>query len=151
MTRDPLAAFADIEAPGEDDPYPNDPQPAHYPGSKKKRRAVSRRTDPWESFPYMDLTVRGEPRRFYGVGVLAQLLGRKPPAVRKWERLGYIPESRYRSPGRGQHGQRRLYTREQIEGLVELAKEEGLIGDSIRNVSATNFPARAAALFKELT
>lgn len=150
MSRDPLATFADIAAPTSDDPYPDDTGSEFYPGSKRKRRAVVGKVDPWAELPHMDLTVRGEPRRFYGVGVLAQMLGRKPPAVRKWERLGYIPESRYRSPGRGQHGQRRLYTREQIEGLVALAKEEGLIGDSIRNVSATNFPARAAALFKEL-
>lgn len=149
MTRDPLAAFADIAPPAS---APAHEAPAdYYPGSKKKRKAVTgAASGPWEDIPYVELTVKGKPRRFYSVGVLADALDRKPPAIRKWERLGYIPESRFRSPGRGKHGQRRLYTREQIEGLVELAKEEGLVGEANRNISATDFPARAAKLFKEL-
>ena len=149
MNRDPLAAFADIAPPGTAGVH--DAPADHYPGSKKKRRAVTGETgDPWDRKPYVELTVKGVPRRLYSLGVLAEALNRKPPAIRKWERLGYIPESRYRFPGRGQHGQRRLYTREQIEGLVKIATEEGVLGESNRNVSATDFPARAATLFKEM-
>lgn len=145
MPSDALASFADLTPPGD-----AAEQPDTYPGSKQKRRAVAGPKDTWAKLPHVELTLRGVLTRFYTVGVLADALERKPPAVRKWERLGYIPETPYRSPGRTKNGQRRLYTRAQIEGLVELAREEGLVGESNRNVSATAFPARAAALFKEL-
>lgn len=98
----------------------------------------------------IELTVRGRLVHFYTVGTLAAALDRKPPAIRKWERLGYIPYSTWRTPGRTEHGQKRLYTREEIEGIVKIAREEGLIGDANRNVSATNFPERVRKLFKEL-
>lgn len=143
--RDPLAGFAGITAPGSTSE--ND----FYPGSKKKRRAVTGApVDVWDTFPHVDLTIKGVLTRLYPVGVLADALERKPPAMRKWERLGYLPKARWSTPGRNQHGQKRLYTREQIEGLVEIARDEGLLGENIRNVSATGFPARAAILFKGL-
>jgi hypothetical protein len=105
--------------------------------------------DPWEDIPYVELTLRGVPTRFYGVRVLAEKLGRLPAAIRKWERHGYLPETPYRSPGLTTHGQRRMYTRAQIEGLVDIARDEGLLR-ARRHVGTTNFPARAAKLFEEL-
>lgn len=151
MSRDPLAAFADIKAPVDDEPTA-DVQDEYYPGSKKKRRAVTGKVDPWGKVPSVTLAYKGAPRTFYSIGVLAEFLNRLPPTVRKWERLGYIPESRYRSVGRGKHGKKRLYTREQIEGLVAIAKEEGLLDDvnTNRNVSSTHFPEKAKRLFEEL-
>lgn len=150
MSADPLAAFADLTPPGTaastTPPEPSDT----YPGSKQRRRAVAGPRDTWAAQPHVDLVLRGESVRFYPVGVLADKLERKPPAIRKWERAGYLPDSGFRTPGRTVHGQRRLYTRAQIEGLVDIAREEGLLGESIRNVSATEFPVRAEKLFKEL-
>lgn len=153
MSRDALAAFADLTPPGTAAPDPEthtDGQSVTYPGSKKKRRAVAVPIDTWADYPFTELLLRGDMVRFYAVGVLSEKLERLPPTIRKWERLGYIPPSDYRSPGRTKAGQRRLYTRAQIEGLVDIAREEGLLGESIRNVSATQFPQRAADLFKEL-
>jgi hypothetical protein len=150
VTRDPLAGFADITAPRTDAPAEGDDQAEFYPGSKRKRRAVAGPHDGWAGVPKMVLTVKGKDVTFYTVGVLAEKLERKPPAIRKWERLGYIPFPRFRTPGRTTNGQKRLYTREQIEGMVRIAREEGLIGDYNRNVSATAFPERVRKLFKEL-
>ena len=147
--KDPLAAFTDLATGGAAEPQSE--QQDTYPGSKQRRRAVTGPRDTWADQPHVDLVLKGESVRFYPVGVLAAKLERLPPAIRKWERLGYIPESGYRTPGRTINGQRRLHTRAQIEGLVDLALEEGLLGESIRNVSATAFPARATALFKELS
>lgn len=122
-----------------------------YPGSKKVRKAVAAApVDPWEEYPYVELNVRGVSTRLYMVGTLAELLERKPPTIRKWERLGYIPQSPYVSPARTHHGQKRLYTREAIEGIVKIAKEEGITGESNRNVSGTRFPERVSQLFEEL-
>lgn len=145
MSRDPLAGFADLAV-----PKPPAADPDLYPGSKQKRRAVAGPRDPWADVPHVVLTVKGVDTTFYTLGVLAEMLDRKPPAIRKWERLGYIPQTRWRSPGRTHNGQKRLYTRPQIEGIVKIAAEEGLIGDENRNVSATAFPDRVRKLFKEL-
>lgn len=139
---DILASFSDVQAP--------DNQPATYPGSKKVRKAVAATPDVWADYPSIDLTVGGVLTRFYTVGTLADLLERKPPTIRKWEKLGYIPAPKYVTPGRNYHGRKRLYTREAIEGIVEIAREEGITGESNRNVSATNFTARVTTLFKEL-
>lgn len=150
-----MARFAELatEAPEPEPTEQHDPE--LYPGSKQKRRAVAGPRDPWDDIkPFTSgkklPTVKGVPTKLYSIAVLAEMLDRKPPAIRKWERLGYIPETRWRSPGRTQNGQRRLYSREQIEGIVKIAQEEGLIGESNRNVSATAFPERVRKLFKEL-
>lgn len=145
-TADPLAAFADLTPPGE----ARDEQDVHYPGSKQVRRAVAGPRDPWADTPHFVLTLKGVDTRFYPISVLAEKLERQAPTVRKWERLGYIPPTPYRTPSRDKRGQRRLYTRAQIEGLVAIAREEGITGESNRNVSNTGFPERAAVLFKEL-
>lgn len=150
MTRDPLADFTGIRAPGT-----TTTASEHYPGSKKKRRAVTGEPQDWWSQwrPNMeryDLRVKGQDVTFYTIAVLAAALGRKSPALRKWERLGYLPQPRFHTPGRTVHGQRRLYTRELIEGIVRIATEEGLVGDANRNVSATRFEERVRKLFKEL-
>ncbi len=145
MSRDPLADFAGITAPGE---QPVDP--TLYPGSKQKRKAVTNPAPRGIWADYIDLKVRGKTVRFYTIGTLAAALERKPPTIRKWERLGYIPLAEWHTPGRTLHGQKRLYTRPEIEGMVRIADEEGLLGAFNRNVSATNFPARVRKLFKEL-
>lgn len=148
MTRDPLASFAEIDSPGTAPKKKTDDD--FYPGSKRKRRAVAGPVDPWDDVPYIELKHRGVPTRFYTIGVLADALERKPPAIRKWERLGYLPKPRITTPGRTYHGQQRLYTRELIEGIVKIAGEEGLTGAANRNVSATRFEERVRELFKEL-
>lgn len=151
MSRDPLDSFRELLNPttASTDEAP-DSESDYYPGSKRKRRAVSGSKDPWDHVPHVDLLVRGSPHRFYTVGVLAAALDRKPPSMRKWERLGYLPDSGFRSPSKSVKGQRRLYTKEQIEGVVRIATEEGLMGETNPNIAGTAFPARCAKLFKEL-
>lgn len=139
---DPLGLFADIEAPAVSETYP---------GSKQKRRAVVGPRDTWDTLPGAEFTLRGKRVKFYGISVLAGKLERGSAAMRKWERLGYLPPTPYRTPGVAPNGQRRMYTREQIEGLVTIAKQEGLLGESIRNVSATDFTTKAFRLFKRLS
>lgn len=146
MVRDVLDGFRDVR------PEEPTPESTTYPGSKQTRRAVAKQepASEWDAHKPVVLHVKGQPVEFYTVGVLAHFLDRKPPAMRKWEKLGYLPQSSYVTPGRNHHGQKRLYTRQLIEGLVEIAREEGVLGESNRNVSATNFPRRAAELFERL-
>ena len=155
--RVPIAMIAGMRI-----PHPDDDDPDRYPGSKQVRRALSGESaDPWEHYPHVVMIVRGTERRFYALGLLASLLERKPSTIRKWESLGHIPRATWRFPGgasatnagKRREGQRRLYTREQIEGLVRLARSTGVVpapGVPPRNVGGTEFPDRARALFEEL-
>lgn len=140
-----MAAAQKAEQPRDDD--------QHYPGSKQKKRSVTKRQPKggWEDIPKLSYGVGDEIIDFYTVGTLAEMLGRKAQTIRKWENLGYIPESRFRTPGRTKHGQKRIYTRPMIEGIVKIAHEEGIVGNTTnRNVSATKFAERVTALFKEM-
>lgn len=153
MSRDPLDSFRELAATTGGVDVTDDVEPTediHYPQSKVVRRAFAGPSDPFDGAPFVDLTVRGTPQRFYTVGVLAAALGRKPPAMRKWERLGYLPDSGFRTPSKSVKGQRRLYTKAQIEGIVKIAQDEGLLTDNTPNIALTKFPARCAKLFKDL-
>lgn len=142
MTRDPIeAAFGEL---GE-----------HYPGSRQKRRTVAKTPAPdpeddgWDAHPvFVDLN--GSPHEFFRIGALAMALQRKPVTMRKWIELGILPKERYRSQGSGVmgNGQRRLWTRLQIEGIVRIASEEGLF--SGRPVGSTEFTSRVQELFRHL-
>ena len=70
----------------------------------------------------------------FPVGALAMALGVSPKAIYKWERLRIMPPSRFRTqapkqapiPDKSAAG-RRLYTRAQIEAVIEAAHEAGVI------------------------
>jgi hypothetical protein len=96
--------------------------------------------------------VAGVETEFFTVGDLAKALGRQPVTIRKWEREGVIPKSTYQSPGRDDdvRGRRRLYTREQIEGMVRIAHEEGVLVSHQKPIKNTNFSVRVIDLFKRL-
>jgi len=113
--------------------------------------------DPLEGAKPKVYKVAGHPRSFYGIGVLAQALNRKPGTIRKWEVFGWIPKPTAVFPGRdprdsasARHGRRRLYTAAQIRGLVKIAYEEGVLEPHARPIQETNFPQRAHRLFSDL-
>lgn len=128
-----------------------------YPGSKRKIDHSEDADDPkvitdgWDAKPRM-YKRNGVDTEFFTVGHLAVAMNRKPLTIRQWERKGIIPKSTYQRAGRGgsQHGRRRLYTRAQIEGMIKIAAEEGLLTNDRREIASTNFKARVLALFKHL-
>lgn len=87
---------------------------------------------------------------YFMVGDLARALHRTVHTIYKWERSGFLPKARYGKKVDGALGgaSRRLYTRRQIEGLVLIATEEGLIGHKI-SLKDTNFARRARTLFEK--
>lgn len=127
-----------------------------YPGSTKeivrKPRKAARDLDGWDSdeLTRRVLKVQGEDREFFTVGALAKALGRRPVTIRAWERKGVIPKPTFRRPGATPEGNRRLYTREQISGMVRIATEEGLMRGENRGITSTDFTARVLNLFREL-
>lgn len=78
--------------------------------------------------------IKGEDVELFTVGELARAIGRRPVTVREWERRGWIPKPNYRTPapkaeqipGKATKG-RRLYTRDQVEFLVEAVSSFSLV------------------------
>jgi hypothetical protein len=111
-----------------------------FPGGAPSRRARAERGAPppetpaipepsWDDHPQIKY-LRGEEREMFPVGALAAALGVTTKAIYKWERLRILPPSRYRTqapkaspiPEKTPAG-RRLYTRAQIEAVIEAAHE----------------------------
>lgn len=143
MSTSPLAGFESVAK----EFYPG----SRHPLVRHPNRREEPRPDPsrWDAKP-KTLSVGGQDREFFTVGNLAQALGRKPVTMRAWERAGVIPKPTFRKPSQDPRGARRLYTREQVEGMVQIAKEEGLLNGDYRPISVTQFTPRCIALFKEL-
>jgi hypothetical protein len=134
---------------------------AFYPGSTKPivrhqnrnglhTKAATSAAD-WDHKP-RKYTVGGVETEFFTLGQLAKALSRQPVTIRKWEREGVIPKSTFQSPGKDDdpRGRRRLYTREQVEGIVRIAHEEGVLVSHQKPIKGTQFTARVIDLFKRL-
>ena len=93
------------------------------------------------------------PTKLYTIGALAQALGKRPVTIRKWIRQGVIPEAGMKtqpiSKTLGESG-RRLFSEEQIEAMVRIAKDCGVWGEGRRVTSfaSTDFSARVWALWR---
>ena len=108
-------------------------------------------TEPELDFgPGQFLTVGGVQTEFFTIGVLARALNRKPTTIRPLEAEGQLPRPGWREPRVRGKGKQRLYTRPQIEAAVRIAAEEGILTETWRAVSKTNFRARVAAAWEEL-
>ncbi|WP_274916924.1 MerR family transcriptional regulator [Streptomyces sp. WZ-12] len=134
---------------------------AYYPGSSRRIRSVDTSTmrlvEPQPTGPAWDarprvLRVGRQYHEFFSIGPLSQALNRSPVTIRKWERNGTIPSPTFVIKGQTERGNRRLYTREQVEGMIRIAEEEGILhhaGEAI-HISDTRFSERVIALFKSL-
>lgn len=128
-----------------------------YPGSRTKRKDPAKQPanqmvvilpELGESHIYR---VGGEDREFFFIGQLARALNRSAVTLRRWEAQAIIPQPTYSAPSYvdDPRGRRRIYSREQVEGIVRIAAEEGLL-DPLKRVNSTNFSARVTELFREL-
>jgi hypothetical protein len=130
----------------------------YYPGSKRPivrhpNRVESEAPDPdrWDAKPKI-FPVNGVDTEFFTVGQLALALGgRQPVTIRKWERTGVIPKATFNKPSEDPRGKRRLYSRAQVEGMIRIAEEEGLLRKHSKPITQTNFKERVLALFRELS
>lgn len=139
MPRDWDAEFADVGA-------------QYYPGSSKVIGHVETKektTKDWDSQPRM-YNVRGVETEFFTVGQLAMALGRQAVTVRKWEREGTIPKAQFIAPSNDPRGKRRLYTREQVEGMIRIAADEGVLLLHQKPIKETRFTERVIKLFQAL-
>jgi hypothetical protein len=76
---------------------------------------------------------------------LAEALHRRPITIRTWIRKHWLPEAWHRTEPiprtRGDAG-RRLWTAEQINAIVAIAQDEGLLGDHPPRIQSTRFVQR---------
>ncbi|ORT58194.1 MerR family transcriptional regulator [Streptomyces sp. CB03238] len=142
------------------------PPTQFYPGSTRRisRRPVRTQNDVqaahqdtyvdhdrWDAKPQVK-PFGGGYREFFGIGDLAKALHRDAVTMRKWEANGVIPKATYVISGKTANGNRRLYTREQIEVIVRIAHEEGLFDGDPRGIriTDTNFTQRVKDAFEQL-
>lgn len=127
-----------------------------FPGSKTPlefesiNRARIKTVDGWDAKP-LYFTVGGTSFEFFSIGQLSKALGnRSPITLRKWEQEGTLPKSIFIKPAATPNGRRRMYTRGMVEGLIRIAKEEGVLfpHKGIR-LSDTHFSERAKELFSK--
>ncbi|WP_063728955.1 hypothetical protein [Streptomyces sp. RTd22] len=142
------------------------PPTQFYPGSTRRisRRPVRTQAelrpvaqeayydpDRWDTKPQVK-PFNGGYREFFGIGDLAKALRRDAVTMRKWESGGVIPKATYVISGKTANGNRRLYTREQIEAMVRIAEEEGLFDGDPRGIRITDtrFTERVKEAFEQL-
>jgi hypothetical protein len=142
-------------------------QDEFYPGSKQKRRESqemkhdrlveerrqAREDEGWDAHPIKDKIhpVTKQPMELFTVGALAKALQRNSVTMRTWIRKGWLPRAMFQTkPVYGSRGDagRRLWTRAQIEGIVAIAREEGLLGEKPPRIQTTNFTHRVTAAWK---
>lgn len=134
---DPWSQFGDLVEPGTGHQFVHTDE---FPGSRPpvNRQPEAPAPEPdilWDSHPLMRF-VNGVEYEFFQVGALAEALGRQPVTIRSWETKGLLPGTPFRSAmpsrsplatlGKTAKG-RRLYLRAQIEGILQIASEEGVI------------------------
>ncbi len=132
--------------------YPGSNRPiVRHPNRNSLHTEPATSAGDWDHKP-RKYVVAGTETEFFTVGQLATALGRQPVTIRKWEREGVIPKSTFQSPGRDGdvRGRRRLYTREQVEGIVHIAHEEGVLVSHQKPIKDTQFTLRVIDLFKRL-
>ncbi|APC46350.1 hypothetical protein HWB05_gp088 [Streptomyces phage BRock] len=115
------------------------------------RQAQSDESDRWDDKPQI-FTLKGKEVEFFTIGALARALGnRSPNTLRAWEKEGTLPKSPYKKPSSDPRGVRRMYSRAMVEGLIRIAKEEGVLWPHKgRRLVETQFTTRATELFRTL-
>lgn len=123
-----------------------------FPGSRQRITPPSGPPDPLGGLEGKTYTIAGKEVELFSISQLAEALNRKPVAIRKWEHEGVIPKATFVKPGKDgdPRGRRRLYSREQVEAVVRIAGEEGILNDKHRQISKTQFQARVLAAFREI-
>lgn len=108
--------------------FPGSREPVNRNGGGPAREAVV-----WDEKP-LQYVMGGVEREFFTISHLATALGRSVVTIRSWENKGLLPKTPYRSPRpRGktlpdkQPKGKRLWTREQVNGILMIARDEQVI------------------------
>ena len=103
----------------------------------------------WAAHPKRMRRRDGTVVEVFGTGALAHALGKSSFTIRRWERLGILPETPLEQ--RVADGPpRRLFLREQIQGIVAIAEQERLAHRNPARIADTAFTARVERLYERL-
>lgn len=106
----------------------------YFPGSRtplptqvesKKKQPAKREVVAWDARPTKK-AVNGQMVDFFSIGAVCAAFGRPAVTIRLWIRQGHLPPATFRMPDRNGVKGRRLYTREQVEALIEVADAHGI-------------------------
>ena len=136
-----------------------DPDAVPVPGSRPRVQHEKKEPEPkapqaWDAYP-RTLLVNGVETELFNSSALCRALDIKNETLKYWERKGHLPKTNVRMPTprvrSGLYGTpvngRRLYTRAFIEGLIVIAREEGIFTTPGLDVGATAFPQRTLDLY----
>lgn len=127
--------------------YRNQPKPQRDRPAQAKTTKTIRLTHPgeheerWDANP-QTRTVQGTQIDLFEVRALGKALGRQAVTVRSWEAKGWLPRAVFRTvpPAKGVPGKenkgRRMYSRHQIELVLRVANETGVLSLSNRGNTA---------------
>lgn len=129
----------------------------YYPGSNRKISPELINTIPpttsdvgwsWSARP-RKYEKDGKYYEFFSIRDLASALNKAPVTMRLWEDQGILPLA-LRSPSVYEDKRHRIYTFPQIDGIVQIAGDEGILGATRIRWKETKFQPRVLALFQEL-
>lgn len=136
-----------------------DPDAVPVPGSRPRVQHVKAEEVPatpadWDAYPKR-LLVDGVETELFDAAALCRALDIKNETLKYLERKGYLPKTSIRLPTprlrSGLYGTqvpgRRLYTRPFIEGVITIAREEGIFAKPGVDVGSTDFPQRTLDLY----
>ena len=131
--------------------FPGKRAPVNRPSVSAPEQDVYR----WDANPKTILH-NGVAKEFFTIGHLADALNRATVTIRSWEKKGVLPKSPFRSPPprvstvNGEPKGKRLWTRSQIEGIVQIATEEGCIVDEKQSPPTEKFTVKVQELFNRV-
>lgn len=125
-----------------------------WPFTSPRRRPAPAR-EAWDSPPPWaargrEITLSGgRTVEAHPVGSLAAALGKSAHTIRRWEREGVIPKAFLLRNIRGGPS-RRLYTREQVVGMLCIAQEEGVAFAKPTRAALERFALRVRDMQRQL-
>ena len=135
-----------------------------YPGRRPPANRTKKKADPeeemWDAKPVYYM-VGGEKQEFFLISHLAKALDYSVQSIRAWEAQGLLARTPFRSPrtakpvagGRSNKG-KRLWTREQVVGIIRIAKKHKVIFPNRKGVKhppTAAFAAEVGEFFQSLT
>lgn len=149
---DILQMFQELREPGKD--WPGGRPPVNRTPDDAPRRPAEEGVDEWRNLAQA-LVYRGRTRAFYTIGALSKALGRSEVTIRSWEAKGLMPKTPYRTPAPSnplpgtKPAGRRLWTVQQIEGILRICVEEGVILDG-KTPPTREWGLKVAQLYRDL-
>ena len=138
MSSDVMEKFEDLDYPGRRKPV------------NRSKKEVIPELEEWDAKPVYYM-IGGERKEFFLISHLAKALGYSVQSIRAWEAQGLLARTPYRSPrtaapvaaGKSSKG-KRLWTREQVLGIIRIAKKHRVIFPNRKGVKHPPTPRFAA-------